>query len=65
MACTITRGKSDVIATSVGRRRLQKYFNGKNKEGKRVWKNVFYKIQTTRIKELYAYIAVYIQKILN
>jgi len=38
MACTITRGKSDVIATSVGRRRLQKYFNGKNKEGIKVSK---------------------------
>jgi len=33
MACTIVRSMSDKIATVVGKRRLNRYFNGSNMEG--------------------------------
>jgi len=33
MACTIVRSMSDKIATIVGKRRLDRYFNGSNMEG--------------------------------
>jgi len=38
MACTNIRARSDKIATVVGKRRLQRYLNGKNKEGIQVKK---------------------------
>ena len=57
MACTVTRAKNDVIATSVGKRRLQRYFKGNNKEGKRFYKQTYtFEYKLTMILNLNKYV---------
>ena len=58
MACTNIRARSDKIATVVGKRRLQRYLNGKNKEGKTfLYENIVLKYKRTLYitKFLYTY----------